>query len=64
MAASAIMAEYMPDVMKTVGERRLRDSAAVGADAMLTCSPSEHAVVKDLAFDGVKAISVAELLLD
>lgn len=64
IAGSAIMAEYMPEVMKAVALRRFGDAAAAGAEVMLTCSPSEHAVVKDVAFDGVKALSVAELLLE
>ena len=61
-AGNILMAEWMPDVMKLVAERRIFNAKSVGATAIVTESPSEYASLKAVATD-VEILSLEDLIL-
>lgn len=62
-AGNLLMDTWMPEVMTKVAERRWRNALATGADALVTASPSEYAVLKKAKPDGMKLWTLEELLL-
>ena len=62
-AGNLLMDTWMPDVMTKVAAERWRNAQATGADALVTASPSEYAVLKKAKPDGMKLLTLEELLL-
>ncbi len=61
-AGNLLMAEWMPEVMKLVAERRIFNAKSVGATAIVTESPSEYANLKAAAAD-TEILSLEDLIL-
>ena len=62
-AGSLLMAEYMPEVMKKVASRRIFNATSIGADTVVTASPSEYVLLKSAAPEGFTVLSLEELIL-
>ena len=62
MAGHTVMAEYMPAVVDMIASRRIGDAEGVGAEAIVCCSPSEHAALKR-SEGKLKVYSVSDLVL-
>lgn len=62
-AGNLLMAEYMPDVMKKVAERRIFNAKSVGADTIVTASVSEYASLKNAADKEFDILSIEDLIL-
>ena len=61
-AGNLLMAEYIPDVMQLVAERRIFNAESIGATAIVTASVSEYASLK--AVDSkVEILSIEDLIL-
>lgn len=62
LAGNLIMNEYMPDIMKTVAHDRIVNAKNVGADVIVTESPSEY---KMLSADGsIEVRTFEEVVLE
>lgn len=61
-AGNILMAEYMPEVIKLVAERRIFNATSIGAKAIVTASVSEYAALKSVNSD-VEIISIEDLIL-
>ncbi len=61
-AGNLLMAQYTPDVMKLVAERRLFNVKSIGADTVVTASVSEYASLKAVATD-ITVLSIEDLIL-
>ncbi len=57
-----LMAQYMPDVIRAVAERRLFNVASAGADTVVTACVSEYAALKAAATD-ITVLSLEDLIL-
>lgn len=62
-AGNCLMAEYLPDVIYKVAERRLRDVVSAGASVVVTASVSEYAALKRVKQDRVTVLSIEDLIL-
>ncbi len=62
-AGSLLMAEYMPDVMKKVAERRIFNAKSIGATTIVTACVSEYAVLKSVEQSDVEILSIEDLIL-
>ena len=61
-AGNILMAQYMPDVMIKVAERRIFNAKSVGAKAIVTASVSEYAALKAVEQDEVEILSIEDLI--
>ncbi len=61
-AGNILMAQYMPDVIRAVAERRLLNVKSAGADTVVTACVSEYASLKAAATD-VTVLSIEDLIL-
>lgn len=61
-AGNILMAEYMPEIIKMVAERRIFNAKSIGAKAIVTASVSEYASLKAAASD-IEIISLEDLIL-
>lgn len=61
-AGNILMAQYMPEVIKKVAERRIFNATSVGAKAIVTACVSEYVSLKAVAKD-VEIISIEDLIL-
>lgn len=61
-AGNILMAQYMPEVIKKVAERRIFNATSVGANAIVTACVSEYVSLKAVAKD-VEIISIEDLIL-
>lgn len=61
-AGNILMAQYMPDVIKKVAERRIFNAKSIGAEKIVTASVSEYVSLKAVAED-VEIISMEDLIL-
>lgn len=61
-AGNILMAQYMPDVIKLVAERRIFNAKSVGASAVVTACVSEYVSLKAVAGD-VEIISIEDLIV-
>ena len=61
-AGNILMAQYMPDVVKKVAERRIFNATSIGANAIVTACVSEYVSLKAVAKD-VEIISIEDLIL-
>ncbi len=62
-AGNLLMAEYIPDVMKMVAERRLFNVSSIGQKAIVTACVSEYASLKSVAQNEVEVLSIEDLIL-
>ena len=62
-AGNLLMDTWMPEVMIQVAAERWRNAMATGADALVTASPSEYAVLAKAKPDGMDLLSLEGLLL-
>lgn len=61
-AGNILMAQYMPEVMKLVAERRIFNAKTIGVDTIVTASVSEYVSLKSAAED-VQILSLEDLIL-
>ena len=61
-AGNILMAQYLPDVIAKIAERRIFNATSVGATAIVTASVSEYVALKNAATD-VEIISLEDLIL-
>ncbi len=61
-AGNILMAQYMPDVIKLVAERRIFNAKSVGASTVVTACVSEYVSLKAVAGD-VEIISIEDLIV-
>ncbi len=61
-AGNILMAQWMPEVMKLVAERRIFNAKSVGATAIVTESAAEYANLKAAATD-IEILSLEDLIL-
>ena len=61
-AGNILMAQYLPDVIAKVAERRIFNATSIGANAIVTASVSEYVSLKSVAKD-VEIISLEDLIL-
>ncbi len=62
-AGNLLMDTWMPKVMTEVAAKRWHNALATGADALVTASPSEYAILKRAQPEGMELLSLEELLL-
>lgn len=62
-AGNCLMAEYLPDVIDKVAERRLRDVVSAGASVVVTACVSEYAALKRVKQDRVTVLSIEDVIL-
>ena len=62
-AGNILMAQYMPEVMKAVAERRLYNVTSIGESTVVTASVSEYVSLKSVAQDKVTILSLEDLML-
>lgn len=63
-AGNLLMSEWMPQAMARTAQERWADAAATGADALITASPSEYAVLAKEKPADMELLSLEELLLE
>lgn len=61
-AGSALMAQYLPKVMKLVAERRWADLKHVGGSVMVTASAGEYAALKAVKPDDCELYTIEEVV--
>ena len=61
-AGNILMAQYMPEIVKKVAERRIFNAKSIGADTIVTACVSEYASLKAVAKD-VEILSIEDLIL-
>ncbi len=61
-AGNILMAQYMPEVVKKVAERRIFNAQSIGANAIVTACVGEYVSLKAVAKD-VEIISIEDLIL-
>ena len=61
-AGNILMAQYMPEVIKLVAERRIFNAKSIGAKTIVTASVSEYVSLKAVAED-VEILSLEDLIL-
>ena len=62
-AGNLLMAEWMPDVMHAVAERRIFNAESIGANTIVTACVGENASLKAANSDKVKILSLEDLIL-
>ena len=62
-AGSLLMAEYAPETMKLVAERRIGNARSAGAKIIVTSSVAENASLKSVEQDEIEILSVEDLIL-
>ena len=62
-AGNILMAQYMPEVMKLVAERRIFNAKAVGGKAIVTASVAEYTALKAVEQSEVEIYSIEDLIL-
>ena len=62
-AGNILMAQYMPEVVKLVSERRIFNATSIGADTIVTACVSEYVALNNVEQDKVKIISIEDLIL-
>ena len=64
LAGHLIMAEYMPDVIRHVGEKRWENARGMECHTLVTENPAEYVCLKETAPEGCRVLSVEEMLLE
>jgi Fe-S oxidoreductase len=62
-AGNILMAQYMPDVITKVAERRIFNAKSVGAKTIVTASVSEYVALKSVVQDEVEILSIEDLII-
>ena len=62
-AGNILMAQYMPEVMRLVAERRIFNATSIGESTIVTASVSEYVSLKAVAQDKVTILSLEDLIL-
>ena len=62
-AGNILMAQYMPEVMKLVAERRIFNAKSLGESVIVTASVSEYRSLKAVADESVEILSLEDLIL-
>ncbi len=62
-AGNILMAQYMPEVIKLVAERRIFNAKSLGESIIVTASVSEYAALKNADRNGVEILSLEDLIL-
>ena len=62
-AGNILMAQYIPDIVKKVAERRIFNATSIGADIIVTACVGEYVSLKAVEQDKVKIISIEDLIL-
>lgn len=62
-AGNILMAQYIPEVMKLVAERRIFNAKSIGKTAMVTASVSEYVSLKNVEQNDVEILSLEDLIL-
>ena len=62
-AGNILMAQYMPDVIAKVAERRIFNAKSIGAKTIVTASVSEYAALKSVVQDEVEILSIEDLII-
>ncbi|MBO5358776.1 MAG: (Fe-S)-binding protein [Clostridia bacterium] len=62
-AGNILMAQYMPEVMKLVAERRIFNATSIGADTIVTACVGEYVSLNNVEQDKVKILSIEDLIL-
>ena len=62
-AGNILMAQYMPEVIKLVSERRIFNATSIGADTIVTACVGEYVALNNVEQDKVKIISIEDLIL-
>jgi hypothetical protein len=57
------MAEYMPDVILSVGMKRWENARGMDCKTLVTESPAEYVCLKATCPEGCSVLSVEEMLL-
>jgi len=60
---NTLMAEYLPDVIRLVSEKRWVNASHVGAKLLVVASPSEYAALLAVKPEDMEIMSVPELIL-
>ena len=63
-AGSLIMNEYMPSVMKRTAENRWERLKNTGSRTVVTESPAEYELLKEVCHEGCRVLSAEELILE
>jgi len=64
LAGNLIMNEYMPDVMKTVALNRFEEAKRMDCKVIVTEQPAEYEILKANLKEGVRVVSIEEMLLE
>ena len=62
-AGNILMAQYKPEMIKKVAERRLFNAKSLGEKIMVTASVSEYAALTSVAQNDVEILSIEDLIL-
>lgn len=62
-AGNILMAQYLPDVIKMVAERRIFNAKSIGAKTIVTACVSEYAALKSVEQSDVEILSLEDLIL-
>ena len=62
-AGNILMAQYKPEVIKLVSERRIFNATSIGADTIVTACVGEYVALNNVEQDKVKIISIEDLIL-
>ena len=63
-AGNILMAQYMPEAMKLVAERRIFNAKSLGLKTIVTASVSEYVSLKNAEQSEVEILSLEDLILD
>lgn len=64
LAGHLYMAEYMPDVISSVAKNRWFDVKNMGCTIVVTEEPSEYVALKNTCPDGMRVISIEEMIME
>jgi hypothetical protein len=64
LAGHLIMAEYCPDVIRSVGDKRWENACNMECKTLVTESPAEYVNLKATCPEGYRVLSVEEMLLE
>ncbi len=62
-AGNILMAQYIPEVINKVSERRLYNVESIGQKAIVTACVSEYAALKNVKQDKIEILSIEDLIL-
>ena len=62
-AGNILMAQYRPEMIKKVAERRIFNAKSIGETALVTASVSEYAALKSVEQNDVEILSLEDLIL-